>query len=94
MANENQLPRIFVVSDGRGETCSQLLKAALVQFEGERFRIERRANVRSVRRVEQIVSQAAEREAVIFYTLVGDDTRRPIAAARTASLASRNPKSA
>ena len=69
-------PEIYVVSDGRGETCSQVLKASLVQFEGQRYRTVRRAEVRTVKQVEQAVSKAAESHAVIFYTLVGDETRR------------------
>ncbi len=32
--SEIQPPCLFVVSDGRGDTGNQLLKAALVQFEG------------------------------------------------------------
>ena len=68
--------QIYVVSDGRGETCSQVLKASLVQFEGQRYRTIRRAEIRSVKQVEQIVSKAAESYAVIFFTLVGDETRQ------------------
>jgi len=69
-------PQIFVVSDARGETCSQVLRAALVQFEGQRHRIQRRADVRTADEVEKIVRQAADSHAVIFYTLVGNETRR------------------
>ncbi len=32
---EDQPPVILVVSDGRGETCAQVVRAALVQFEGQ-----------------------------------------------------------
>jgi len=71
----NKSPQIIVVSDGRGETGAQVLRASLVQFEGLRYRIQRRANVRTPKQVEQIVRRAAESHAVIFYTLVGDDTR-------------------
>lgn len=69
-------PQIYVVSDGRGETCSQLLKASLVQFEGQRYRTIRRADIRTVKQVEQVVNKAAESHAVIFFTLVGDETRQ------------------
>jgi len=69
-------PQIYVVSDGRGETCSQLLKASLVQFEGQRYRTMRRADIRTVKQVEQAVRKAADTHAVIFYTLVGDETRQ------------------
>ena len=69
-------PQIFVVSDGRGETCSQVLDASLVQFEGERRRIRRHSDVRTAAQVEAIVRQASSLHAVIFYTLVGDETRK------------------
>ena len=69
-------PQIYVVSDGRGETCSQVLKASLVQFEGQRYRTIRRAEIRTIKQVEQIVRKAADAPAIIFYTLVGDETRQ------------------
>lgn len=69
-------PAILIVSDGRGETASQVLKAAAVQFEGQRYRETRRAGIRTPEEVERIVSEAAKSGAVIFYTLVGEETRR------------------
>jgi regulator of PEP synthase PpsR (kinase-PPPase family) len=69
---------IYIVSDGRGDTCSQLVRAALVQFHGQQYRLLRRAEVRTVEAVESIVKKAAEEHAVIFYTLVSDETRGAI----------------
>jgi len=69
------LPVVFVVSDGRGETCSQVLRAALVQFEGQEFEMVVRPNVRTAGQVREIVREAVGREATIFYTLVNDETR-------------------
>lgn len=69
-------PRIFIVSDGRGDTADQVLKAAAVQFEGRAYRTTRRAGVRSVRAVLKVVQEAAAAKAVIFYTLVDEETRR------------------
>lgn len=71
----DSLPVVFVVSDGRGETCSQVLHAALVQFEGQQFDMIVRPEVRTPERVAEIVREAADREASIFYTLVSEDTR-------------------
>jgi regulator of PEP synthase PpsR (kinase-PPPase family) len=67
---------VYVVSDGRGETCSQVVKAALLQFEGQPYRLEHFPRVRTERRVREIVKKASGTEAVIFYTLVGQETRR------------------
>jgi regulator of PEP synthase PpsR (kinase-PPPase family) len=69
-------PQIFVVSDGRGETCERLVKAALVQFEGQRHRIVRKAEVRTVAQVRRVVESAAEAGAVVFYTLAAEKTRQ------------------
>lgn len=69
-------PRIFIVSDGRGDTAEHVLKAAAVQFQGRSYRAIRRAGVRSVRAVLKIVREASEAQAVIFYTLVDERTRR------------------
>jgi len=49
-----------------------------VQFEGQQVRISRRSNVRTEKRVRQIVEKAAEEGAVIFYTLVQEDSRRAL----------------
>jgi len=73
MARRKQ-PTIFVVSDGRGETATQLVTAAALQF-GKHYRIVRESEVRTPGRVEKIVKRAAAAKAVIFYTLVADDTR-------------------
>lgn len=73
---------IFVVSDGRGHTCNQLVQAALVQFQGQKHALVRKSEVRSPDAVERIVEEAAALHAVVFYTLVSDDTRE---AMKTAS---------
>ena len=69
-------PRIFIVSDGRGDTAAQVLKAAAVQFEGRAYRVTRRPEVRTVEDVHRVVHEAAKARAAIFYTLVDEETRR------------------
>ncbi len=70
-----QLAPIFVVSDGRGQTIRTVLRAALVQFAGYEPRIQGEADVLTAERVRDIVEAAAEAKAVIYYTLVAEDTR-------------------
>lgn len=79
-------PTLFVVSDGRGQTCSSVLHAALVQFEGQPHQIVQEADVLTRERVEAIVAEAARCHGVVFYTLVADEPRRALrdAAARWA----------
>jgi regulator of PEP synthase PpsR (kinase-PPPase family) len=69
-------PVLWIVSDGRGETAAQLLRAATLQFEGVRYRLKRHRHVRTAARVESIIARAAKEHAPVFYTLVADDTRR------------------
>jgi len=69
-------PTVFVVSDSRGDTARQLLRAAAVQFEGVQYKTLIKSGVRTLKRVHSIVDQAARTNAVIFYTLVDEELRR------------------
>jgi regulator of PEP synthase PpsR (kinase-PPPase family) len=79
-------PTIYVVSDGRGDTCNQLVRAALVQFQNQSYRLVRKSEVRTPGAVEAIVAEAAADHAVVFYTLVSDETREAVRAASEKSL--------
>ena len=68
-------PTIMIVSDGRGETCSQLVRAATLQYKGKRYALDVRAGVRTAEAVQGIVSEARDTSALVFYTLVADETR-------------------
>jgi regulator of PEP synthase PpsR (kinase-PPPase family) len=72
---EGKLPVLFVVSDGRGETCSQVLQAALCQFEGQDFQLVIRPDIRTTEQITAVVQEAAEREGTVFYTLVAHEVR-------------------
>lgn len=80
------VPTIYIVSDGHGETAKRLVKAAIVQFSKIRHKIVRKSNVLTAEQVEKIVTKAAEAKAVIFYTLVSDDTRAMMSKASAAKL--------
>jgi regulator of PEP synthase PpsR (kinase-PPPase family) len=67
--------RVFVVSDGTGETAERVLKAALAQFEGAAVKIERRSEIRAEEQVRQIVQEAAQASGFIIHTLVSDELR-------------------
>lgn len=74
--SEPDRPVVFVVSDGRGETCRQYLRAALVQYRDQDVETVVRSEVLSPEAVVAVVDEAAGRGAVIFYTLVAEETRR------------------
>ena len=80
LANTDPPPTLFVVSDGRGETGAAVLKAALLQFEGQRFTLVRESNVRTRERIDAIVEVAARTRGVVLYTLVEAETRRAMQA--------------
>jgi regulator of PEP synthase PpsR (kinase-PPPase family) len=69
-------PTLFIVSDGRGRTAEQVLRAALVQFPRARHEIIVRPDVRTPEQVRLAAEEAVDRGAAVFYTLVGEDTRR------------------
>jgi regulator of PEP synthase PpsR (kinase-PPPase family) len=69
-------PTIFIVSDGRGDTAANVLKAAAVQFEGRSYRVSRRAGVRTADDVMAILKEARKAKAIVVYTLVDEEIRR------------------
>ena len=72
---DTKMPVLFVVSDGRGETCSQVLQAALLQFEGQEFELIVRPEIRTPEQVSGVMREAAGRKACLFYTLVDQEVR-------------------
>ena len=72
---EESSPAIYVVSDGRGETGAEFLRAALVQFPNQPHSFHVRPDVRTRYEVQAVVREAARQRAVIFYTLVSEETR-------------------
>jgi hypothetical protein len=67
--------RIFVASDGTGETAEQVLRAALMQFETAEVEIERRPEIRAEEQIHQLVQQASQAGGLIIHTLVSDELR-------------------
>ncbi len=79
MTNLNLISKkIFVVSDGTGETAMGMLKAALVQYEGLDIKLSRFKNVRNISQVERILEQAKEESGFVVYTLVSISMRKEI----------------
>ncbi len=74
--------RIFVLSDGTGQTAKRVLEAALVQFE-QPVMIIRIPHVRAVEQVNEVVADAAHRGGMIVYTLVSVEIRQAVHIAAT-----------
>jgi len=69
--------RIFVLSDGTGQTGKRVLEAALLQFD-QPVMIIRIPNVSRVDEVREVVAEAAHRGGMIVYTLVAVDLRQAL----------------
>lgn len=71
---DNQL-KIFVVSDGTGETADLMIKAALVQYVDDALQIVRYKNIRTEPQVAAIFEEAHATQAIIVYTVVAENIR-------------------
>jgi regulator of PEP synthase PpsR (kinase-PPPase family) len=73
---KRKTPTIFLVSDGRAETAARVLQAAAVQFQGAEYKSVLRRNIRTPEAVRRVVQEAEKAGAIIFFTLVGTETRK------------------
>lgn len=67
---------IFVVSDATGQTAERMAQSALIQFEEADAEIVRRGGVRTEEDVRRVVTEAADRGALVMHTLVSNELRR------------------
>ncbi|MDH3521788.1 MAG: kinase/pyrophosphorylase [Myxococcales bacterium] len=66
---EEHLSRIYVVSDGTGDTAAAVAQAAMAQFNVE-WRLRRFVGIRHESMVQRVVVEAEEEGALIVFTLV------------------------
>jgi len=78
---KSKKPTILLVSDGRAETAARVLQAAAVQFQGEEYQCMRRPDIRTQEAVRAVVKEAEKLGAIIFFTLVGKETRKAMSQA-------------
>lgn len=71
-------PRVFLLSDGTGETSESVVAAALTQFAGLSVELSRYKSLRSRDQIEAIVDEAKERGAAIAFTLVNRELRSAV----------------
>lgn len=72
---ENKELRIVVLSDGTGETATQITKAAMLQFSNKDIYFTRYKNIRSKAQVEAIFEDAAIHHDMVVYTIVSPELR-------------------
>jgi len=66
---------IYVVSDGSGRTAEQLVRAAMMQFRDAPLTLVQRGQIRTAKRIRQVVEEAAKDDSIIVHTLVTDKLR-------------------
>lgn len=73
-----QNKKIYVLSDGTGETAMNMLQAALVQYHNSDIKIIRVKNVRSPSQIERTMEEVKEDNGFVVYTLVSQSMRELI----------------
>lgn len=75
------MKKVYIVSDGTGETAAQMVKAAMVQFakKNDEVYFSRHKNMRERAQIEAICEEAAEAKALIIYTIVSPEIRTMLA---------------
>ena len=68
--------KIFIVSDGSGQTAEQALTAAMTQYEGVEVKFERRPLVKSKKEITEIVEEAHREGSFVVHTMVSDLMRQ------------------
>lgn len=82
MPHDDQVRRIFVLSDGTGHTGKRVLDAALLQFDDTAMVI-RLPYIRTVDEVKEVVAEVVQRGGMIAYTLVAVELRQAVRMAAT-----------
>ncbi len=70
MNPSNDVPSIFIISDGTGETAATMVRAAVVQFPNQEVNITRAKNVRTKNQVEKIIEQIDQQKGFLVHTVV------------------------
>lgn len=69
---------LFILSDGTGETATQIIRAALVQFPDRQVKVVRYKNIRREDQLAPILDEAKEQNAFVAYTLVTADLSKKV----------------
>lgn len=74
------IKKVYIVSDGTGETAAQMVKAAMVQFQANQdVYISRHQNMREELQIKAVCEEASESGALIVYTIVSPEIRTILA---------------
>src|ERR1043165_6727603 len=74
----NKKHTIYIISDGTGETASQMVRAGLVQHADQDINIVKCKNVRTEAQVEPLLDDVASKNGMVVYTVVSKILRKYI----------------
>ncbi|MBT4760676.1 MAG: kinase/pyrophosphorylase [Bdellovibrionaceae bacterium] len=69
---------VYIISDGTGETASNMAKAALVQYQGVDINIVTRKNVRTIDQISSVIENVYENRGFIIHTLATPKMREEL----------------
>ncbi|MCT4641132.1 MAG: kinase/pyrophosphorylase [Bacteriovoracaceae bacterium] len=67
--------KVIVISDGTGETATEMARAAITQFKNKEVFFTRYKNVRTKQRVQAIFQEASIHHDIVVYTIVSIELR-------------------
>jgi len=79
MSPHTEKKKIFLVSDGTGETLTHMVKAAMVQFEDQTIETFRFKNIRSIGQIDAVIEEAIREKGLICYTIAKPEIRTHLA---------------
>lgn len=67
---------LYIISDGTGETASQMVRAGLVQYANKDINIVKCKNVRTENQVEPLIQDVAQSGGIVVFTVVSKNLRK------------------
>lgn len=74
----DDLKKIFILSDSTGETAATMIRAALVQYSHQNIQISRHKNIRSEQQAEAVIEDCFNSQGLLVYTVAPQSLRNKI----------------
>lgn len=72
---KRNIPNVFTVSDGTGETALNIVKAVKAQFENAEMHVNRYNKISSREMIDVVLQEAKDKQATVVATIVNPDLR-------------------
>lgn len=72
---KRNIPNVFTVSDGTGETALNIVKAVKAQFENAELHVNRYNKISSREMIDLVLQEAKAKQATVVATIVNPDLR-------------------